>query len=257
MTYETIRYEKNAGIGTLTLSRPDNLNGITNQMMFELYEALSQIALDQEVRVLILTGAGKAFCPGADLKHYSSGTNAPEQKLTKEQFRISVLLHEMPQVSIAAINGACAGAGLGWACACDLRFASENAAFNTAFLKVAVSGDMGGPWTVSRLVGAAKARELFFLADKFTASEAKDMGLITNTFPEQRFQDEISKIAERLTGYSPEALKGMKANFLAAERMSFADYLDDETDRHMASSSGPNAREAFRAFVEKREPNFS
>lgn len=257
MTYQTILYEKSGGIGTLTLNRPDNLNGITNQMMFELYEALSRISLDQEIRVLIFTGAGKSFCPGADLKHYSSGSNAPEQKLSKEQFRISVLLHEMPQVSIAAINGACAGAGLGWACACDMRFASDNAAFNTAFLKVAVSGDMGGPWTVSRLVGAAKARELFFLSDKFTAAEAKDMGLVTNVFAREIFQEEVAKIARRLVNYSPDALRGMKANFLAAERMSFADYLNAETDRHMASSSGPNAKEAFRAFVEKREPNFS
>ena len=172
MTYQTVTYSAAGGVGTVTLNRPEQLNGITNAMMREVHELLHDVADDDAVGVVVLTGAGRAFCPGADLAHYSSG--GADEELRDEYFDIPVLLHEMPQVTIAAINGACAGAGLGWACACDLRYVARSAELNTAFLDVAVAGDMGLPWTLPRLIGAGAARELSMLPRKLSADEAAE-----------------------------------------------------------------------------------
>lgn len=253
-TFQTVRYDVADGIGTVTLNRPDRLNGIINTMMRELHEILSTAALDPAVRVLVLTGAGKGFCPGADLKHYSEG--GADEPLRQEYFDLTRLLHEMPAVTIAAINGACAGAGFGWACACDLRVASERATFNTAFLDVAVAGDMGGPWTLPRIVGPAKARELYFLPGKFGADEALRIGLVSKVFAEDAFRSETAALAARLAAAAPLALRGMKANFVAAERLSFGDFLAIETERHTRISASEDCIEAFRAFVEKRPAAF-
>jgi len=252
--FETLLYEAHDGIATLTLNRPERLNAMTNRMVREATEALAAIADETSVRVLVLTGAGRGFCPGADLNHFSSG--AADEVLTPSDFRSALLLHEMPQVTIAAINGACAGAGFGWACACDLRFAAESASFNSAFLKVAVAGDMAGPWTLPRLVGAAKARELYFLPAKFKAAEAVRIGLVSRMFPDATFRNDVAAIAGELAAASPSALRTMKANFVDAERMSLADYVEIESRRHLEVASGEDAREAFRAFVEKRPPRF-
>ena len=156
MSFETILWDVDDGIGTLTINRPEQFNGMTNTMLRETHELLHDVADDDSVTVIVLTGAGKAFCPGADLKHYTSGAKSEPNK--DEYFDVPVLLHEMPQVTVAAINGACAGAGLGWACGCDLRYAARSAKLNTAFLDVAVAGDMGLPWTLPRLVGAGAER---------------------------------------------------------------------------------------------------
>ena len=149
--YETIRYEAQGRRATITLARPDRLNSITNTMLRELYDCVRRVADDPEVRVVKLTGAGRGFCPGADLDAYSGGE--PQEEGRREYFHIATVLHEMPKVTVAAVNGACAGAGLGWACACDLRYATARASFNTAFLGVAISGDMAGPWLLPRIVG--------------------------------------------------------------------------------------------------------
>ena len=136
--FETIVYEKSGVIATLTLNRPERMNGMTNRMVLEAGEALAQAAEDRDVRVLVLTGAGKSFCPGADRNVVASGVTAGEDHLRAEDLRAPVLLHDMRAVTIAAVNGACAGAALGWAAACDLRFAAASARFNTAFLDVAL-----------------------------------------------------------------------------------------------------------------------
>jgi 2-(1,2-epoxy-1,2-dihydrophenyl)acetyl-CoA isomerase len=162
----------------------------------------------------------------------------------------------MPQVTIAAINGACAGAGFGWACACDLRFAAHSATFNTAFLNVASAGDMAGPWTLPRLVGAAKARELYLLPDKFGAEEARAVGLVSRVFDDAVFRTEVDVIAARLAAASPHALRTMKRNFIDAEQTDLETYIQIETERHMHVMAHEDAREAFRAFVEKRPPRF-
>ena len=248
--YQTLRFTAADGIGRLTLNRPERLNAMTNRMVVEAHDCLAEVAQRDDVRVLILSGEGRGFCPGADLKHFTDG--GADIATEPRHFRVPLYLHRMPQITIAAINGACAGAGFGWACACDLRFAAESANFNTAFLNVASAGDMAGPWTLPRLVGAAKARELYLLPDKFRAADALAMGLVSRVFADEAFRTEIDAIAARLAAASPHALAGMKQNFLDAEANDLERYVDLETARHMQIMAHDDAKQAFRAFVEKR-----
>jgi 2-(1,2-epoxy-1,2-dihydrophenyl)acetyl-CoA isomerase len=254
MTMQTIKFDAADGVGWLVLNRPDRMNGMTNQMLIETHDCLTEIAKRTDVRVIVLTGEGRGFCPGADLKHYAAGE--ADVASSPHHFRVPVLLHEMPQVTIAAINGACAGAGLGWACACDLRYAADTATFNTAFLNVASAGDMGGPWTLPRILGAAKARELYFLPEKFDAAHAKQLGLVSRTFPAAQLRSEVGAVALRLAAAPPHALREMKRNFLEAETLEFGPYIAAETERHIKVMAHADAKEAFRAFVEKRAPRF-
>jgi 2-(1,2-epoxy-1,2-dihydrophenyl)acetyl-CoA isomerase len=199
----------------------------------------------------VLRGTGRDFCPGADLKAYVGS----QQRATRpETFGISVVLHEAPLVTVAAIKGACAGAGLGWASACDLRICDDTARFNVAFLDVGMSGDMAGTWFLPRIVGAAKARELYFLPGKFAGAEAARIGLVNRVVPELEFETELAALVERLANSSPLALKGMKANFVDQEHMGLAQFLAAETARHSACGRSEDSKEAFRAFVEKRRP---
>ena len=249
--YQTIVYDKRGPVATLTLNRPEARNGITQVMLDELYAAVQDAAADAALRVLVLRGAGRDFCPGADVKHYASGAGGRSDPAA---FAVSVILHDAPLVSIAAIRGACAGAGLGWAAACDLRVCDTTAKFNTAFLDVGISGDMGGPWLLPRILGAAKARELYFLPGKFDAAEAHRIGLVSRLFAEDAFEAELAALTDRLAASAPIALKGMKANFVDAERMGLAEFIAVETARHQASGASEASKEAFKAFVEKRRP---
>jgi len=253
-SYETVLYESVDGVGTIALNRPERLNGITNQMMRDLYDVLSGLPADHSTRVVVLTGSGKGFCPGADLQHYTSG--AGEAPLSPEHFQLTAMLHELPQVTVAAVNGACAGAGLGWAAACDLRYAAESVNFNSAFLGVGISGDMASPWFLPRILGSSKAREVMFLHGKFGAAEAERIGLVSRTFPDDSFRDEVAAIVQRLAKSAPLALRAMKQNFLAAENMNLREYIRLESERHTRTGASEDSRAAFRAFVEKREPEF-
>ena len=251
--YETIVYDKAGYAATISLNRPEARNGITPVMLDELFQAVQDAAADKSLRVLVLRGAGRDFCPGADVKAYAAGG---QRASDPEAFTVSVILHECPLVTIAAIKGACAGAGLGWASACDLRVCDDTARFNTAFLDVGMSGDMGGGWFLTRILGAAKARELYFLPGKFDAAEAARIGLVNRVTPEAVFETELDALVDRLANSSPLALKGMKANFVEAERMGLADFIASETSRHTACGRSEDSREAFKAFVEKRKPVF-
>ena len=178
--YETVTYETSGPVVTISLNRPQARNAIVPQMMDDLWDAVRDAAADKQLRVLVLRGTGRDFCPGADLKAYVGS----EQRATRpETFGISAILHEAPLVTVAAIRGACAGAGLGWASACDLRICDETARFNVAFLDVGMSGDMAGTWFLPRIVGAAKARELYFLPGKFDGAEAARIGLVNRVSP--------------------------------------------------------------------------
>ena len=250
--YETIIYDKAEHVAAISLNRPEARNGITPKMLDELFEAVQDAAADKQLRVLVLRGAGRDFCPGADVKAYAAGAGPSDPKT----FTVSVLLHECALVTVAAIKGACAGAGLGWASACDLRLCDTTAKFNTAFLDVGLSGDMGGTWFLPRIVGAAKARELYFLPGKFEAEEAARIGLVDRVVPEAEFEAALAALTTRLANSSPLALKGMKANFVESERMGLAEFITAETQRHSACGRSEDSREAFRAFVEKRKPVF-
>lgn len=253
--FETLRYEVDGGLARLTLDRPDAMNGMTNRMVREARDALELVAADASVRVLVLTGEGRAFCPGADLNHFTSGER--DERLTAREFKVSTLLHDVPAVTVAAINGACAGAGLGWALACDIRLMAASARLNTAFLDVAVAGDMAIPWTLPRLIGAARARELSFLPHKVDAEEALRIGLVARVFPDESFRDDTEQVLAALLKKSPTALRGLKENYVAAERMVLADFVDYEAERHLRIAASEDTAEAFRAFLEKREPKFT
>ena len=259
--FKTVIFERSGPLATLTMNRPGRMNGMTSLMVHEAREALARAADDPGIRVLVLTGAGNAFCPGADLNVVASGEERGVEESGDDgsgprDYHVSTLLHEMHAVTIAAVNGACAGAAFGWACACDFRYAAESARFNVAFLDVGVAGDMGGPWTLPRIVGAARARELYFMPGKFDAAEALRIGLVSRVFPDSTFRAEVGAVVERLVEAAPIALRTMKANFVEAERMDLRSYIDLETARHIPMFATHDTREAFAAKVEKRKPKF-
>jgi 2-(1,2-epoxy-1,2-dihydrophenyl)acetyl-CoA isomerase len=254
MTFETITYEVADGLCRLTLDRPEQMNGMTNRMVREARDALKLAAADESIRVLVLTGAGKAFCPGADLNHFTSG--GADERLTAREFAVTTLLHEIPAVTEAAVNGACAGAGMGWAMACDLRVMSAGARMNTAFLDVAVAGDMALPWSLPRLIGAGRARDLSFLPRRIAADEALALGLVARVFPDETFRADTEEVLAALLRKSPTALRGLKANYVAAERMALDEFVQHEAERHLVIAASADTQEAFRAFLEKREPRF-
>eukprot|EP00746_Dinoflagellata_sp_MGD_P023843 gnl/MRDRNA2_/MRDRNA2_155916_c0_seq1.p1 gnl/MRDRNA2_/MRDRNA2_155916_c0~~gnl/MRDRNA2_/MRDRNA2_155916_c0_seq1.p1 ORF type:complete len:275 (+),score=72.23 gnl/MRDRNA2_/MRDRNA2_155916_c0_seq1:79-825(+) len=232
--------------------------------------ALDMASDDPQVHVVVLTGAGAAFCAGGDLQTggASEGFKAKEgvkipatKSAAVRTLRLGMTsssrLREMDKITIAAVNGACAGAGFSWACACDLRFAADAAIFRAAFATAGLSGDYGGTWTLPRIVGPAKARELYLMNRKIKAAEAERIGLCSGVFPKDTFMQEILKIAKEIAAGPPLALKRIKQNLNNADRIvAFAEALDEEAERHAMTAFHPDAKEAGRAFVEKRQPKF-
>ncbi len=261
MTSDLVQYQRDGAVATLTLNRAGRLNAMTADMLEAVLSALEAAAADDAVRVVIVTGAGRAFCVGGDLAEGLEGINGPPP-LTSQAGRLrrfmrtSELLHGMSKITIAGINGACAGAGLAWACACDLRYAAANAVFSTAFLGAAVSGDFGGTWTLPRIIGAAKARELYLLSERFDAAEALRIGLVSGVLPAAELLPHVSKVGDRIAGFAPLALQRVKANLNDAERLSFPEQLDIEAERHAYCCATSDAAEAAEAFVQKRAAVF-
>jgi len=259
----TVLYEADGPVATVTLNRPENMNTMNNELLAAAVDVFERIASDDTIRAVIFTGNGRAFCAGGDLSGGAGGgvfDDSPVQHQIdrlRRAMRTSQLLHEMPKVTIAAINGACAGAGLSWACACDLRYAAASARFNTAFLSAGVSGDFGGTWTLPRIVGPSKARELYMLSERFTAGEAERLGLVARTVSDDELMTTVRNIAQKLSKSAPLALQRIKANFNDSERVSFSEALDLEADRHTRCSLTEDATEAANAFMEKREPQFN
>ena len=243
--------ERRGPIATVTLHRPDRRNGVTADMCDHLYQALVPLAAS-DARVLILRGAGTDFSVGADLTGGGAASSPPTLEALGPAYHASTLLHTMPQVTIAAIDGGCAGAAMGWACACDFRFASERAKFSTAFLRVGVAGDMGLAWSLVRLVGSAQARELLFFPEKLDAQAALALGLVTRVFPSEALHDRVAALADELAGHHPFPLRMMKANLLSAERMDIAEYVEIESARHLHVVNGPSLREGMQAFAQRR-----
>src|ERR1700733_13930646 len=184
---DTVRFETSGPVATITLNRPDRLNAMTEELIEAVLALLDQVSADEAIRVLVLTGAGRGFCAGGDLgamgEFAGSRTAEASRAELRRLHRTTELLHEMPKVTIAAVNGPCAGAGLSWACACDLRIAAESAGFPTAFLSAGLTGDFGGTWSLTRLVGVGRARDLYFRNEKISAAAALSMGLVGEVVP--------------------------------------------------------------------------
>jgi 2-(1,2-epoxy-1,2-dihydrophenyl)acetyl-CoA isomerase len=266
---DVVRYEVDAGVATITLDRPQHLNTMSRQLLDQALVALERAAEDNAVRAVILTGTGRAFCAGGDLQEFarrepaavgatSDTARSVEAGIRRLRgsMRTSQLLREMPKVTFAAINGACAGAGLAWACAADIRYCAASAVFNTAFMTAGLSGDFGGTWTLPRIVGPARARELYLLAEKFRAADAERIGLVSAILPDQELLPFVHAKAERVAGFAPLTVRAIKANLNDALDVSFPAMLDREADRHTRCGRTEDAAEAARAFLEKRPPVF-
>jgi 2-(1,2-epoxy-1,2-dihydrophenyl)acetyl-CoA isomerase len=248
------------GVATLTFNRPDRLNALSTPIMDGLLEALPRLAGEPSVGAIVLTGAGRAFCAGGDVKRMAEepdarGTDDAVARL-RARMEISRLLHEIPKPMIAMVNGAAAGAGLAMALACDLRFAGESARFVTAFAKVGFSGDFGGSYFLSKLVGTGKARELYFTAEPLDAAQALSLGIVNRVVPDAELASATMDFARKLAAGPRIALSLMKANFNAAENGSLSELLDLEAKHQTETGRTEDHREAARAFVEKRAPVF-
>ncbi len=252
------------GVATLTMNRPEARNAMSGQMMEAMQSALPRLAADPKVRVIVLTGAGGAFCAGGDVKGFAAGASGGGGEFNMEQrvqglrsgMELSRWLHEMPKPTLAVIPGPAAGAGLSLALACDLRISVDTAKFTTAFSKIGLAGDYGGSYFLPHLVGAAKARELYFTADVVSAQEALRIGLVNHVFPAVSFEADAAAYAHRLANLPTIALGYMKKNLNAAEHGSLGDVLDLEAMHMIRTFMTDDHKGAARAFVEKRPPEF-
>jgi len=250
-------------VAVITLNRPERLNALTKDMMRALLGRLSDCAMDDGVGCVVLTGAGNAFCSGGDVRVQAQVaaegvTETPEQRsdALRATMEASRLLHEMPKPTIAMVNGVAAGAGMSLALACDLRIAGRSARMTTAFAKVGLSGDYGGTWFLTQLVGAAKARELYFLSDILDASRIEALGLANRVVPDDALVAETMALAERLANGPSVAFRYMKRNLNTAESGTLAAGLDSEAYGMLRARASEDHKEAARAFVEKRAPVF-
>ena len=250
------------GVVVLTLNRPERLNAMSGAMLDGLLEALPRLAEDGAVGVVVLTGAGRGFCAGGDVKAMAEGSETTGVTLEERaqglraRMEVSRWLHEMPKPTIAMVRGAAAGAGLSLALACDLRIAGDSARFGTAFARVGYSGDFGGSFFLTRLVGTAKARELYFTADLLDAHQALGLGLVNRVIADARLEEETLALARRLADGPRVAYRYMKRNLNAAESGTLHDLLDLEAWHHSRCGMTEDHREAAKAFVEKRQPVF-
>lgn len=257
------------GVAVLTMNRPERRNALSGAMLSAMSQVLAACETDPMVACVVLTGAGGAFCAGGDVKGMADGTGggstAPAGSDVDSRIhaqRISQRtttgrLYKMPKPTIAVLPGAAAGAGLSLALACDLRIAAETAVMTTAFAKVGFSGDYGGTFFLSQLVGSAKARELYYLSDRIDMKEALRLGLVNWVVPADRLETDAMLLAHRLAKGPRVAYRYMKENLnRAASGGDVDDCLDLEATHHVHTGFTEDHREAAKAFVEKREPAF-
>jgi 2-(1,2-epoxy-1,2-dihydrophenyl)acetyl-CoA isomerase len=204
------------------------------------------------MRVVIITGAGRGFCAGGDVTGMT-GEGSVEPIDLRSIMEVSELLVTMPAVTIAAVNGPCAGAGLSFACACDLRYAARSAVFVSAFLRVGSSGDHGSAWVLTRAVGPAKARELLLLGERIDADEALRIGLVSAVLDDDALRPRVDTVAAQLAAMPPDAARRMKQNLNDATTLPLDEYLDAETARFAESSGSDEAIAAARAFLAGRD----
>jgi 2-(1,2-epoxy-1,2-dihydrophenyl)acetyl-CoA isomerase len=248
------------GVATLTLNRPESMNALSEELYDALLEALPRLADDMSIGAIVLTGAGRAFCAGGDVKSMIAMGDVTLEAAAQDLRRrteISRHLHEMPKPSIAMVNGAATGAGMAIALACDLRIAGDSARFGTAFARVGLPGDFGGTWFLTQIVGPAKARELFLLADVLDAATALALGIVNRVVPDGELAAAAGALARRLADGPRVAHRYMKASLNAALRgVTLGETLEIEAFGTARARATEDHQEAIRAFVEKRPPAF-
>lgn len=266
-----LRIDDTDGVCTLTLDRPDRLNTLTQALIADLHKALLDCSRDPGVKAVVLAGAGRGFCAGADLAGGGGEPDPiaerwgddpiwwePEQLAARlmEDAQIPILLHRMSKPTIASIRGPAAGSGLLIAAACDLRIASETAVFKTAFASAARCGDPGGSYLITHLVGPARAREMFLLDEKIPAQKALEIGLVSKVVPDGELETETRALAGRFARGPGIAYAGIKRNLNAAQTGTLEETVALEGPVNARASLSHDGKEAGRAFVEKREPQF-
>jgi enoyl-CoA hydratase/carnithine racemase len=247
-------------VARVTLNRPEARNALTLEMKQALHALLPALGADRRVGCVLLDGAGGAFCAGGDTKMMAreGKPSSPEER--KRQLRwehgIVAALHELEKPTLAALGGPAAGAGFSLALACDLRIAAESAFVTTSYVKLGLSGDYGGSWFLTRLVGPAKAREICFTGDRLDARECERLGIVNRVVPDALLEKESLALAQRIAAGPPIALRYMKENLNRALGESLRACLDAEAEKMVASATTADYAEAVRAFQEKRTPTF-
>jgi 2-(1,2-epoxy-1,2-dihydrophenyl)acetyl-CoA isomerase len=261
MSYEHIQVSEADGIATVTLCRPDRLNAFIGHMRRDLAEALEHAGSDRNVRVVILTGAGRAFCAGGDIAFMAELM----QRRDSEEFsrilgagrRVILAIRQMTKPVIASINGPASGAGFNLALACDLRIAANTATFSQSFAKVGLHPDWGGTYFLPRLVTPNKACEMFFLGESIDAAEAMRLGLLNQVVAPEELESATLQLAERLRGAPPIALAAAKHAVYMSQQAELEEMLRYETEAQMRCFDSDDGHEGIRAFLEKREPRFT
>ena len=253
-------------VGYLIMNRPEARNAMSSEMNGALQEKIAEFELDEEVRCVVLTGAGNAFCAGGDVKGMNAKNEGDSEKDTIDkaihrqrdnQRGTSGKLYKMPKPTIASLPGAAAGAGLSYALSCDLRIMSSTAFMTTAFAKVGFSGDYGGTYFMSQLIGSAKARELYFLSDRVSAEDALSLGLTNWVVDADNLEAKTKEIAEKLATGPSVAYRYMKENLNRAMNGDVDECLDLEATHHVHCGQTTDHKNAVKAFVEKQQPKFS
>ena len=262
MSDEGIIFEKdNDGIATITLNRPEKLNAIDNEIRIRLPEMIEATCRDDEIKVLIITGAGRGFCSGADVSWQQSRLSGNETKKTRQEIMGSIgslilPLVELDKPTIAAVNGVAAGAGLSLALACDLRIASEQAKFAALFVNRGLIPDLGATYFLPKLLGVSKALELMYTGDLLSAEESEKAGLVTKVVPHEELMTTVKETARRFARGPSVAIELMKRAVYRRIREELQSQMDFESYAQNICRQTEDHREAVKAFMEKREPAF-
>ena len=261
MNYEQIRFETGDRVARITLNRPDRLNSFTAQMHAELRDALARVTGDGDARVLVLTGAGRAFCAGQDLSDRAVAPGAAPVDLgasIEDNYRPLVLsIRNLPLPVVCAVNGVAAGAGANIALACDIVIATRSASFIQAFCKIGLVPDSGGTYFLPRLVGSARAMGLAFFGDRVSAEQAAEWGLIWKCVDDGEFVATTDAMAAQLADAPTAGLAAIKRALYASSGNTLEQQLDVERDAQRALGNSSDYREGVAAFLEKRAPRFS
>lgn len=253
--FETVKYEVRNGVAWITLNRPDKLNAFTEQLNKEVQHSVKQASRDKEVRCLVITGEGRAFCSGQDLQGVNEDMDHGE--VLRQFYNPMVMeIHRCEKPIIAAVNGVAAGAGMSLALACDFRLLSEKASFLEAFIHVGLVPDAGNLYFLPKLIGHAKAMELAVLGEKINAEEAKELGLATKVIPMEQWQAEITAFAERLASMPTAAIAVIKKNLKASWDSTLEESLERDAQGQRIAGLTLDHKEGVAAFMQKRKPVF-
>ncbi|HEY7018180.1 MAG TPA: enoyl-CoA hydratase-related protein [Gaiellaceae bacterium] len=250
-----VETSRDGAVLTITLNRPDVLNAFTADMHRELVGAFKE-ARAPEVRAVVVTGAGRGFCVGQDLNEFGEAARDIAGRLRNNYHPTIRAVRELEKPVLAAVNGPAAGAGLSFACACDLRLAGESAAFVPAFINIGLVPDMGGTFFVTRLLGAPKAFEWMTSGRRLSAGEALELGLVSEVVPDDRLAERAAEWAAKLAAMPTRGIALSKRLFDRAERSTLEDQLEREAQLQAVATGTEDFREGVEAFLQKREPRF-